>query len=724
MQQLTQKLKDGVLRVLQVPVPITESGTLLIRNHFSLISAGTEGSTVKAARSSYIEKAKERPQQVKQVIDTLLTQGITQTYRAVMKKLDAYSSLGYSCAGEVIDVAPDVTGFKVGDLVAGAGLTACHAEIVNVPAQLCVPLEKDADLRQAAYNTLGSIAFQGVRQADLRIGESCAVIGLGLLGQITALILRAGGIRVAGIDIDPAMVEIAVRRCADLSLQREDPGIVDKIMRFTGGLGCDAVIITAATDSLDPINFAGTISRKRGTVVVVGNVPTGFDREPHYYRKELQLKMSCSYGPGRYDPLYEGKGIDYPPAYVRWTENRNMAAFQELLHSKKIDVGFLTTHVFSLEKAPDAYDLLLKKTEPFIGILIEYDVSKELAHFPAAGTVPLRTMPEDRKPVSVRIGFLGAGSYAQSSLLPNIPTGAEIERLGVMTATGAGSRTVGERFGFGFCTTSAKEIVDNDRINTVFIASRHDSHGGYVLQSLAAGKHVFVEKPLCCTGKELSDIQEAYGNARTPDGSRPLLMVGFNRRFAPLSQSLREKIGVGPMAMTYRVNAGTVPAESWIQDPAYGGRIVGEVCHFIDYLTWLNGSVPTSIHAASLAPAVGVPDTVTLNLTFENGSVGTVAYFANGDKSLPKERVEVFANGVSAVIDDFKGLAVHAKGRKTEKRLLSQDKGQKEQMRHFINAVRRRENEPISFKEIYFVTLATLKALDSLRTGERIFLSV
>lgn len=720
MQQLTQKLKDGVLRVLEVPVPISESGTLLVRNHFSLISTGTEGSTVKTARSGYIEKARERPQQVKQVIDTLLTQGVTQTYRAVMKKLDAYSPLGYSCAGEVIDIALDVTGFKVGDLVACAGLTACHAEVVSVPANLCVSLPPDANLRQAAYNTLGAIALQGVRQADLRIGECCAVIGLGLLGQITALIMRAAGVKVVGIDIDPAMVETAGRHCLDQALHREEPGIEGRIERFTGGLGCDAIIITAATDSLDPVNFAGTIARKRGTVVVVGSVPTGFDREPHYYRKELQLKMSCSYGPGRYDPLYEGKGIDYPPAYVRWTENRNMAAFQELLHAKKIDVGYLTTHVFHLEKAPAAYDLLLKKTEPYIGILIEYDLTREPASLHGAGAIPLRQISEDRNPKAVRIGFLGAGSYAQSSLLPNIPTSPEIERLGVMTATGAGARTVGERFGFGFCTGNAQEIVGNNRINTVFIASRHDSHGGYVLQALAAGKYVFVEKPLCCTEKELADITEAYRDAKAPDGSRPLLMVGFNRRFSPLSRLLREKIATGPMAMLYRVNAGSVPQESWIQDPAFGGRIVGEACHFIDFLTWLNGSVPVSVHATALSPAAGVPDTVTLTLTFRNGSIGTVAYLANGDKSLPKERVEIFASGVSAVIDDFKSLAIHAKGRRTEKRLFSQDKGQKEQVRRFIEAVQRKENEPIPFVETYSVTLATFKSLESLRTGRSV----
>ena len=308
MQQITQKLRSGQIRVLEVPVPFLQDGCILVRNHYSLISAGTEGSTVKTARKSYIGKAKERPQQVKQVVDVLKSQGPVQTYRAVMKKLDSYSSLGYSCAGEVIAVASDITNYKIGDRVACGGLTASHAEVVSVPANLCVKLEQNADLSQSAYNTLGAIAIQGVRQADLRLGETCAVIGLGLLGQLTALLLRASGIRVLGIDIDPNMVDIGDRYCLDLALNRESNGIESCIFDFTGGIGCDAVIITAASDSLDPINFAGAISRKRGTIVVVGAVPTGFDREPHFYKKELQVKMSCSYGPGRYDPHYEEKG--------------------------------------------------------------------------------------------------------------------------------------------------------------------------------------------------------------------------------------------------------------------------------------------------------------------------------------------------------------------------------------------------------------------------------
>ncbi|MGB7327418.1 MAG: zinc-binding dehydrogenase, partial [Rubripirellula sp.] len=356
MQQLTQQLKTGVTKILEVPVPQVGPGQVLVRNHFSLISAGTEGSTVKAARKSLIGKAKERPQQVKQVIDVLKSQGPVQTYRAVMKKLEAYSPLGYSTAGEVIEVGTDVTEFSVGDHVACAGLTANHAEIIPVPVNLCVKLDAGADLGAAAYNTLGAIAMQGVRQADLRLGESCAVIGLGLLGQLTCLMLRAAGVKTYGIDVAAAAVATANEHAADEAWTRDTPGIADLISQRTGGLGVDAVVITAATSSTDPINFAGEICRKRGRVVVVGAVPTGFERDPHWYRKELELRMSCSYGPGRYDPEYEEKGNDYPAAYVRWTERRNMESFQELITSGRIDLDYLTTHRFPLDDAGEAYD--------------------------------------------------------------------------------------------------------------------------------------------------------------------------------------------------------------------------------------------------------------------------------------------------------------------------------------------------------------------------------
>lgn len=712
MQQLTQKLKNGAMDILEVPLPVLSPGCLLVRNHYSLISAGTEGSTVKTARGSLLAKAKERPQQVKQVLDTLLTQGLTQTYRAVMKKLDAYSSLGYSTAGEVVAVAPGITDFKPGDLVACAGLSAAHAEYIAVPVNLCVRLQPDADMQQAAYNTLGAIAMQGVRQAELRLGEWCAVIGMGLLGQLTALILRASGVRVIGVDIDPAMVSLAADCCVDLGLVRNDPGIEGKILHATGGLGCDAVIITAATTSHDPINFSGAICRKRGTVVVVGAVPTGFERDPHYYRKELQLRMSCSYGPGRYDPAYEEKGHDYPAAYVRWTENRNMQAFQDLLYRKRIDVGYLTTHTFRLEEAVQAYDMMMAKSEPFVGILIEYDQQRPVSTETAVALRPV-------KQAAVGIGFIGAGSYAQSHLLPNIPKNSRVSLVGVMTSTSVGSRSVADRFGFGFCSGSATDIFQHQSINTVFIASRHDSHGGYLLQALKAGKHVFVEKPLCLTEAELQEIHDTYSTCQYQrEVQTPMVMVGYNRRFSPLSYLLRSALGDGPMAMVYRINAGAIPADSWIQDPvAGGGRIIGEVCHFVDYLTFLNGSLPTAVHAVAMTAPGNLLDTVSITISYRNGSIGTICYLANGDKSCPKERVEVFANNCTAILDDFRSLTIYAKGKKQEKKLASQDKGQAACVQAFFDALLKGNSPPIAFDELHTTSLATFRILQSLATG-------
>lgn len=714
MLQLTQKMKNGAMEVLEVPIPALTRGCVLVRNHFSLISAGTEGSTVRAARSGYLAKAMERPQQVKQVIDTLKTQGVVQTYRAVMKRLDAWSALGYSSAGSVIETAPDVSAFSVGDPVACAGVGyANHAEIVVVPSNLCVRLLPGAELKQAAYNTLGAIALQGVRQADLRLGESCAVIGLGLVGQLTCLLLKAAGIRVIGIDIDPAMVETAAKHCADLALPRDALGIDGRIAQFTEGLGCDAVIITAGTDSLDPINFAGALARKKGMVVVVGAVPTGFDRDPHFYRKELQVRMSCSYGPGRYDPDYEEKGIDYPPAYVRWTEKRNMEAFQDLISSHKIDVGYLTTHVFKLKDAPGAYDMMMKKSESHIGILIEYDIAKDISHLPSRITLAPETFK--RKPGSVSIGFIGAGSYAQSHLLPNIPKGSDVVLRGVMTASGTGSRSVGERYGFEFCTGEEQDILSDDKINTIFIATRHDSHAGYVLKALRAEKHVFVEKPLCLGETELEEIRSLYESAA---GVPPLLMVGYNRRFSPFAREARKVFGTGSLAMIYRVNAGAIPKDSWIQDrETGGGRIIGEVCHFVDFLTFLSGSMPVTVHAAAMRSPGELPDTLNVSLAYENGSIGTISYLANGDKTLPKERIEIYGNGCTAVIDDFKTMSVYAGGKRREKKLLGQDKGQKPEIEAFIDAVRKGAACPIPFEEIYCTSVATFKIMESIQTG-------
>lgn len=719
MQQLTQKLSNGEMTVQDMPAPVLGKGMVLVKNNYSLISAGTEGTTASTARKSLIGKAKERPQQVKQVIDTIIQQGPLQTYRAVTKKLEAYSPLGYSSAGEVIAVGEGVSGFVIGDKVACAGVGyANHAEIVAVPVNLCVKLPEQADLKSAAYNTLGAIALQSIRQADLRLGETCAVIGLGLLGQLTGLMLKTSGVQVIGIDVNEAPVRLAKQHFAGMALTRDAVGIEKKIESYTHGLGVDAVIIAAATPSTDPINFAGAIARKKGKVVILGAVPTGFERDPYWYKKELELKMSCSYGPGRYDLNYEEKGIDYPAAYVRWTEKRNMEAFQQLLADKRIDISYLSTHEFPLQDAPRAYDMIVNKTEPYLGILLAYDVEKPIV-------LDYKVVVGNPKPASkINMGFIGAGSYAQGNLLPNIPRKShDIVFKGVLTNTGTTSKRVAERFGFEFCTSNEHDILDNKDINTLFIATRHDSHAEYVLKGLEAGKHVFVEKPLCLTLTELDKIistrhcEEAKPTNQTPGNiAYTQLMVGFNRRFSALSTQLKKQIGSGPMSMIYRINAGHIPGDTWIQDMEIGGgRIIGEACHFIDYLTWLNGSLPISVYATALPDAGSHNDTVNITLNFANGSTGVVAYYANGPKSMPKEYIEAFHNGSSGVINNFKELHIFGKN-KQKKKLLNLDKGQKHMVEQFLQSILEGKTL-IPFEEIVAVTKATFAVLESIKTG-------
>lgn len=717
MKQLTQQLGTGMMQVQEVPVPQTLPGFVLVRNHYSLISAGTEGSTVRTARKSLIGKAMERPAQVRQVLEVVQKQGPLQAYRAVVKKLDAYSPLGYSSAGTVIDVGPGVAGFATGDRVACAGVGyASHAEIISVPVNLCVKLATDADLAQAAYNTLGAIALQGVRQADLRLGESCAIIGLGLIGHLTGLLLKASGVRVIGVDINPAIVA-AAKPCTDAAFCRSTPGLAESILSLTGGTGVDAVIIAASTSSLDPVNFAGAIARKKGRVVIVGGVPTGFDRDPHYYRKELELRMSCSYGPGRYDPDYEELGHDYPQAYVRWTEKRNMAAFQDLIRGGTLSLAHLTTHEYPIENAPLAYQTILNHTELVLGVLLRYDTSTPFQ--PA----PLVISP---RPAEGRIGlaFIGAGSYAQGMLLPNLPTGPDFARRGVLTSTGTTSKRVAERFHFDFCAAREEELLARPDIHAVFIATRHDSHAPYVLKALQARKHVFVEKPLCLTPGELDQITAAR-QAAAQSGTPGSVMVGFNRRFAPLARELKSRLPpAGPLSMLYRVNAGAIPADSWIHNPVLGGgRIIGEACHFIDFLSFVADSRPVRVYASAATVAPALNDVASIQLEFANGAIGTVAYFANGSKSLAKEYIEVHRAGVTAILSDFKELQVQGSGRAHRQRLFNQDKGQATMLSEFLQAVKAGTGSPIPFEDLAATTRATFLAMESLATHQSLTLA-
>lgn len=712
MKQLTQILKTGEMKINDVPIPSLQKGMVLVRNHFSLISAGTESTIVKTARKSLLGKAKERPQQVHQVLDTLKKLGPIQTYRAVMKKLDAYSPLGYSSSGLVIGLGEDVSEFKIGDKVACAGVGyANHAEVISVPTNLCVKLEDNTDLSKASYNTLGAIAIQGVRQADLRVGESCAIIGLGLLGQLTAQILNASGVKTFGIDVSQNAVDISNKYSTFKAWLRNTDGMSNQIYEMTNGYGVDAVIITAGSSSYDPINFAGEIARKKGKVVVVGAVPTGFDRDPYYYKKELELKMSCSYGPGRYDLNYEEKGIDYPYSYVRWTEKRNMQAFQELISLNKINIDYLTTHKFSLEEAPKAYDMIINGSESYLGIVINYNTEREVN----ANPIIIRS-PRVGK---INVGFIGAGSYAQSYLLPNIPKSSDVVLKGIITNTGTTSKRVAEKNGFEFCASRKEDILSNKDINTVFFATRHDSHAEYVLEALRNNKNVFVEKPLALTEFQLNEIVQLYNSKANNSDSQLSLMVGFNRRFAPLAIEIKKRLSDLPLSMIYRINSGEIPIDSWIQDNEIGGgRIIGEVCHFIDFLTWINGSLPTSIYASAMKTETNINDTVIINIVFRNGSVGSINYFSNGSKFLTKEYIEIYQTNTTYIIKDFKELEIWGKT-KSNKKLLNQDKGQTLMVQSYIESLK--TGKPlISSNELFQVSLATFKVLESLRSNQSI----
>ncbi len=710
MKQLVQNLKSGEMKILEVPVPSLKPGNVLVRVHHSLISAGTEGSKVSTARKGYLGKAKEKPEQVKQVLDTIKKEGIGATYRKVMNKLDAWSPLGYSCAGEVIETGEEVTRFNKGDWVACGSEFAMHAEIVSVPVNLCAKIPDNVRTEQAAYTTLGAIAMQGVRQADLRLGESCLVIGLGLLGQLTIQMLKAAGNQVFGVDLSPAAVENGRLSGADLCFARDDEQLEPAILHATQGFGVDAVIITAAASSLDPVELAGRLTRKKGKVVVVGAVPTGFSRE-NYYKKELELRMSTSYGPGRYDPDYEEKGIDYPYGYVRWTENRNMQAFLQLIAQGKINFTHLTTHVFDFNEALKAYEMILQKSEPFVGVVLKYDVETDVQK-------SVYINGKATKTGTVKIGFIGAGSFAQSYLLPNITKASGVELTGVATASGNTARTVAEKFGFRFASGDYREIIANDEINTIFIATRHDLHGKLVVEALKAGKHVFVEKPLTLNPEELEEIKNLYNSKFNIQNSTfPLLMVGFNRRFAPLIQRIKDAFQQGPLAVTYRINAGFIPRDHWIQDEKVGGgRIIGEVCHFTDLAMHLVNHLPVAVSAFTLGDGQGTNDTLTVNLRFKDGSVASVNYFANGNKALTKEYLEVHGHGLSAQLHDFKSLDIYGKKKKSFK-LMGQDKGHADEVRAFVKAIKDGASAPIPFEQIYMASLLPFKIIESIRTS-------
>lgn len=721
---MIQSYRGGKPAVTEVPPPALQAGGLLVRNAVSVVSAGTERLMVDLAQKSLLGKALARPDLVRKVFEKFRRDGLAATFDTVRTRLDVPIPLGYSSAGTVLAVGSGVRDFRPGDRVACAGAGyANHAEIIFVPQHLAAPLPTEVEFEAAAFTTVGAIALQGLRLARVELGETVAVIGLGLVGLLTAQLARAAGCRVLGMDTNPDRchlgrtlgLEAAVTSAADLEAAS---------LARSAGHGADKVLVAAATESSAPVELAGRIARKRGTVVVVGAVGLELPRQP-YYEKELEFRISCSYGPGRYDPEYEEKGRDYPIAHARWTENRNLRAFVQQLSEGGVDTKPLLTHRFPIAEAESAYELLTGEgAEPSLGILLTYP--EESTEEGAAPTLVLPRPPRAEAPQAdrVRLGVLGAGQFASGVLLPVIAHIPRVELVGVCNATGIKARHVGQKYGFRFATTDPAEILGHPEIDTILIATRHHLHAPQVLAALAAGQHVFVEKPLCLHTGELEEIVTAWnagaGNAGTERPDPPRLMVGFNRRFAPMVRKLREFLRPfdEPRMMHYRVNAGHIPPEHWTQDLEQGGgRIVGEVCHFVDTLSFLAGATPERVEVQAL-PNGGRyrDDNLVATLTFPDGSLGTITYVANGDSALPKERCEVFCGGAAAVLDNFRRLELFRNGRRrVETARLTQDKGHRGELRAFFDALRRHEASPIPFADIVEVTRITLAMARKLR---------
>lgn len=714
MLQVIQYQKTGEMSVEELPVPQVKKGWIVVQNIYSLISAGTERTSVETAKASMVGKARSRPDLVKQVLDTYKKEGFTATYKKVQNRLANYKELGYSSAGIVIDSGVDT--MRIGDAVACAGY-AYHAEVIQVPKNLAVKMPEGVSFEEAAFSTLGAIAMQGVRQADVRLGESVAVIGLGLLGLITIQLLKATGCRVVGFDISRSNFSLAQKLGCDACFVSNNDSL-RRVEAFTKGYGTDAVILTAATRSNEPLELALQYARKKSPIVVVGSVGMNVVREP-FYDKELDLRISTSYGPGRYDPSYEENGHDYPVGYVRWTENRNMEAFLDLVAQHKIDVKTLVTHKFPIKEALCAYDIVTgKKKEKYIGILIEYD--KQLrAKTASSHYVPLpKPSAPSQHASQLVVGFVGAGNFAQSYLLPPlVKLGVALK--GVATSTPVNAKSVGKKFGFEFCASEAGEILNHPDINTVFIASRHDTHARYVVEALKKGKHVFVEKPLAISLEQLDDIKKTYDSLKTP--GKPHVAVGFNRRFSEPFRDMKEFFNDTnePYAIVYRVHAGFMPLKHWMQDPLQGGRFVGEACHFIDCMTYLTGARPIRVFAES-APTKNLPidtkDTVIATIKFSDGSVGTLLYLANGDSSIAKEYCEVFAGGKTAIMNDFEEVNFFQQGKKKRKS-YDRSKGHRQEVEHFVNVILGKEPCRLTFESMYDTTWATIMMIDSLTTG-------
>lgn len=706
MKQILQSLKTGATEVADIPVPSAKRGQLLIKTSHSLVSAGTERMLVEFGKAGWIEKARQQPDKVRMVLDKIKTDGLQPTIEAVFNKLDQALPLGYCNVGRVAVVGAGVVGFEAGERVISNGK---HAEVVSVPVNLCARVPDTVSDEEAAFTVLGAIALQGIRLVQPTLGETVVVTGLGLIGLLTVQLLRAHGCRVLGLDFDRDKLNLARQFGAEVVdlAAGQDPVKAAEI--YSRGRGVDAVIVTAATKSSEPMHQAALMCRKRGRIVLVGVTGLELSRDD-FFKKELTFQVSASYGPGRYDPNYEEKGQDYPVGFVRWTEQRNFEAVLDMMADGRLNVKPLISHRFAIDEAEKAYELV-GGAGPSLGILLSYP---GLEITPATRTVNLGLSPS--APLELRSGkatvsFVGSGNYATAVLIPAFKEAGAHLRC-VASSAGVSGVHAGRKYGFDETTTDTNRIFTDAETRAVVITTQHDSHAHFVLQALEGGKHVFVEKPLCLTLADLNDIE----SAQQATGGRSIVMVGFNRRYAPQVQKVKQLLGgvTGPKAFIMTVNAGAIPADHWTQDSeAGGGRIIGEACHFIDLLRFLAASPITGWQRMSMdAPT---RDTVTIQLSFADGSVGTVHYFANGSKAFPKERLEVFAAGRVLQLDNFRKLTGFGWPGFTKMNLWRQDKGQKACAAAFVQAVAKGTSAPIPFEQVVEVSRVSIEIAEAAR---------
>ena len=718
MKQLFQNMKNGETRIKDLPIPRPGKGCALVQTAYSLVSAGTERTLVEFSEKNLAAKAVSRPDLVKQVLNKAKREGVISSIQAAFNRLDQPMFPGYSSSGVITALGEGMQGFKIGDRVAcGGGNHAVHAEYEVVPRNLLVKLPDAVSFEEAAFATLGSVAIHGFRLASPQLNDTVLVIGLGLLGLMEIQIAKAAGCRVAGMDISEPRMELA-RKFGVEAWSRDE--IAEHMPQFTRGRGFDHVLICAGSRDNDSIELAGELCRDRGQVIAIGAVGLEIPRKI-YYEKELRVMVSRSYGPGRYDANYEEKGHDYPIGYVRWTEGRNMESFVDLVADGKMDVRSLITHRIPIENGEEAYALITgKKKEPFLGVLLEYGINSETPENQAVPVGKIRLQP-DEGPEKPNIGVLGAGNYANATFLPVMKESAGRCVLKSI-ASGSGGKALhsAEKFGFEKVETSGDVILRDPEISDVVLLTPHSLHADQTIKALENGKNVYCEKPAALTLQSLARLWQCV--SAHPD---QLYMAGYNRRFAPLALEMKQFFSdcAEPLAMHYTVNAGFIPAAHWTQDPEIGGgRILGEGCHFVDFLTWMCGSLPARVNAFSL-PDCGRynEDNVSIQLTYENGSIGTVSYLANGDKACMKERVEVFGGGRIAILNDYRSLEMWKDGNhKKDSSALRQDKGHAGSWNAFLDAAHGGKTAPIGYDEIFSGMLACFAAIESIREQDLI----